>query len=185
MVKLQDIVDRIKSMEGTHYVFPLKDECREKILDIERNITATAGIRVSNVGVEECLKRQYVICIIKDKRFRPPPEPTIRLISDDIILGEEVLPHAKEEFLANVKESILWLSEEFVMYPERYGGGKECFLMPPVAFPEVGEYDGATNIVSCSPAPPSDMYIRETHGYEDDPKLATILVGFDFPNLEN
>ena len=73
MVKLQDIVDRIKLMDGTHHVFSLKNECREKILDIEKNITAAAGIRVSNIGVEECLKRQYVICIIKDKRFRPPP----------------------------------------------------------------------------------------------------------------
>ena len=56
--------------------------------------------------------------------------------------------------------------------------------MPPVSFPEVNEFEGAENIVSCSPAPPSDMYIRAKHGYEDDPKLATILVGFDFPNLE-
>ena len=71
------------------------------------------------------------------------------------------------------------------MYPERYGGGKECFVMPPVSFPDVNEFEGSANIVSCSPAPPSDMYIRSTNGYEDDPTLATILVGFDFPNLES
>lgn len=183
MVKLQEIVDRIKLMGGTNYVFPLKDECREKILEIESNITATAGIRVKNLGVEECMTRQYVICIIKDKRFRPPPEPTIKLESDGIILGEEVLPCVKDEFLANVDEPVLWLSEEFVMYPARYGGGRECFVMPPVSFPEVSEF-GAKNVVSCSPDTPCDMYIREYHGYEDDPKLATILVGFDFPDLE-
>jgi len=34
-------------------------------------------------------------------------------------------------------------------------------------------------VVSCSPAAPADMMLREMHGYEDNPKLASILVGFD------
>ena len=116
----------IKEMRGVVHAFPLNVECREKILEIESNITAALGIKVINEGVIECLKRQYIICIIKRASFRPPPEPTVMLISDDgVVLGEEVLPHFKKEFLANVKEDIIWLSEEFVMYPERKGQRKE------------------------------------------------------------
>ena len=101
------------------------------------------------------------------------------LISDDgVILGEEVLPNRMKEFLANNKEEIIWLSEEFVMYPDRKGNQREFFVMPPVSFPEVTEM-GMQNVVSCSPSAPADMMLREMHGYEDDPKLASILIGFD------
>jgi hypothetical protein len=34
-------------------------------------------------------------------------------------------------------------------------------------------------VVSCSPSPPADMYVRATHGLPDDPKLASILIGYD------
>jgi hypothetical protein len=179
MAKMNDVVARIKEMKGTIHVFPLNDSCRSKITDIEKNIKASLGIPVINAGVEECLERKYVICIIKKANFRPPPEPTVMLISDDgIILGEEVLPTRMKEFLATNKEEIIWLSEEFVMYPERKGKSREFFVMPPVSFPEVTEM-GMKNVVSCSPSAPSDMMLREMHGYEDDPKLASILIGFD------
>jgi hypothetical protein len=179
MAKMNDILARLKEMKGTIYVFSLEDSCRSKIWDIEKDIKATLGIPVVNIGVEECLERKYVVCIIKKANFRPPPEPTVMLVSDDgIVLGEEILPFRKKEFLANVKEEIIWLSEEFVMYPDRRGNQKEFFIMPPVSFPEVTEM-GMRNVVSCSPSAPSDMMLREMHGYKDDPKLASILIGFD------
>ena len=182
MVTMADIISRIKEMKGVKEVFLLNDACREKILEIESNITACLGIKVINEGVIECLKRQYIICIIKRASSRPPPEPTVMLVSDDgVVLGEEVLPHYKKEFLEKVKEEIIWLSEEFVMYPERRGKNKEYFVMPPVSFPEVEEF-GMLDVVSCSPSAPSDIMLRQMHGYEDDPKLASILVGFNAPD---
>ncbi len=179
MAKMSDVVARLKEMKGTIHVFPLSDSCRSKIVDIEKDIKATLGIPVINMGVEKCLERKYVVCIIKKASFRPPPEPTVMLLSDDgIVLGEEVLPNRMKEFLATNKEEIIWLSEEFVMYPERKGKEREFFVMPPVSFPEVTEM-GMKNVVSCSPSAPADMMLREMHGFEDDPKLASILIGFD------
>jgi len=182
MVRMEDIVSRIREMRGVVHVFPLNDTCRDRIWDIEKDIKAALGIPVINKGVEECLARKHIICIIKKASFRPPPEPTVMLVSDDgVVLGEEVLPHVKKKFLENVKEEIIWLSEEFVLYPDRRGGRREYFVMPPVSFPEVEEM-GMQNVVSCSPAAPADMMLRQMHGYEDDPKLASILVGFDTPD---
>ncbi len=182
MVQMADIISRIAEMRGSMHVFPLNDDCREKILDIESDIKAALGIKVINEGVKECLSREHVVCIIKKASFRPPPEPTVMLLSDDgVVLGEEVLPYYKKEFLANVKEDIIWLSEEFVMYPERKGNRSESFIMPPVSFPEVEEF-GMLDVVSCSPSAPADMMLRKMHGYEDDAKLASILVGFNAPD---
>jgi hypothetical protein len=179
MVKMTDILARLQQMKGVIHVFPLNNDCRCKIWDIEKEIKATLGIPVINTGVQECLERKYVVCIIKKASFRPPPEPTVMLLSDDgIVLGEEVLPNRKKEFLATNKEEIIWLSEEFVMYPQRTGASKEFFVMPPVSFPEITEM-GMKKVVSCSPSAPADMMLRQMHGFEDNPKLASILIGFD------
>ena len=178
---MADIVSRLEELRGAVHVFPLNGECREKILSIESNIKAALGIKVINKGVTECLSRQHVLCIIKRASFRPPPEPTVMLISDDgVVLGEEILPHRKKEFLESVKEDIIWLSDEFVMYPGRKGERGESFVMPPVSFPEVEEF-GMLDVVSCSPSAPADMMLRKMHGFEDNPKLASILIGFNAP----
>ncbi len=179
MVGTSDILTRLTEMKGTVHVFRLDDNCRDKILEIEKSIKAAMLIPCINAGVEECLKRQYVFAIIKNRSFRPPPEATVVLYSDDgTILGEEILPFKKKQFLEGNKEDIVWLSEEFVLYPERKGKAMEFFVMPPVSFPEMEEM-GMKNVVSCSPSAPSDMMLRQQHGYEDDPKLASILIGFD------
>ena len=57
MVKMSDVVARLKEMKGTIHVFPLNDSCRSKITDIEKDIKASLGIPVINAGVEECLER--------------------------------------------------------------------------------------------------------------------------------
>ncbi len=59
---------------------------------------------------------------------------------------------------------------------------KECFLMPPVSFPELESMPGIADVVSCSPSAPADVMLRTMHGLEDNPKYASILVGF---NVEN
>ena len=136
-----------------------------------------------NQGLEECLTRQHVICIIKNKSFRPPPEPTVLLVTGDgVRLGEEVLPGDRKRF--ENRPEVVFLSEDFVVYTDRMGTEREYFLMPPVSFPEVAAIEGVSNVVSCSPSPPSDMKLREVHGVDDDPKLASILIGFDCGTLE-
>ncbi|MBI0584200.1 MAG: hypothetical protein ISF22_08245 [Methanomassiliicoccus sp.] len=180
MARMNDVLERLRGMRGTVHAFVLNDICRDKIWDIEKEIKAALNIPVINKGVEECLHRKHVVCIIKKASFRPPPEPTVMLLTNSgVVLGEEILPPFKKKFLENVKEEIIWLSEEFVIYPERRGGNKEFFVMPPVSFPEVEEL-GMSDVVSCSPSAPADMMLREMHGYEDDPKLASILVGFNW-----
>lgn len=180
MVGLSDVINRLSEIKGTVVAFKLNDECRNDILEIEKDIKAAMLIPCINAGVEECLKRQYVFCIIKSSSFRPPPEATVVLYSDNgIVLGEEILPYKKNQFLEEIKEDIIWLSEEFVLYPERKGNAMEFFVMPPVSFPEMSEM-GMKDVVSCSPSAPADLMLRKMHGYEDDPKLASILIGFNF-----
>jgi len=177
------VVERLKQLDGVLYAFEIAPDIKEQLMEIEKQIRATLGIEVKNTGVEECLKRNHIICIIKDRRFRPPPEPTIYLVADDgTILGQEVLE--KDKFKFQCADDVIFLSDDFVVFTDRRPkpGSKEFFLMPPVRFPEVEEIDGVKNVVSCSPSPLGDLLIRKVHGITDDPKLASVLVGFDLEN---
>jgi hypothetical protein len=179
MAKVEQVIDLLQEMEGSVHVFKLDDATRKKVVEIEKDVKATLGISCANLGVQECLKRQNVIVVVKDSRFRPPPEPTVLLIADDgeVILGREIFPHERKDF--EDQPNVIFLSEDFIVYTDRKPKTKEIFVMPPVSFPEVAALPGVKNVVSCSPSPPADMYVRATHGLIDDPKLASILIGYD------
>ena len=178
MVTIDEVVDFISRMAGSRHVFPLKAEAKENLIKIEESVKATFGINCSNQGVMDCLARENIVVIIKDSRFRPPPEPTVLLMADDgMIIGKEIFPEQKAQYLD--REDVVFLSDEFILFPELKPKGKESFVMPPVSFPEVEKMLGTKNVVSCSPSPPGDMFVRSLHGLPDDPKLASILVGYD------
>jgi hypothetical protein len=179
MSKVEDIIRMLENIEGSVHVFRLDDATREKVVEIERDVKAVLGISCVNLGVEECLHRKNIIVVVKDSRFRPPPEPTVLLVADggDVILGREIFPHERKEFEG--KPNILFLSQDFIVYTDRMPKTKEIFVMPPVAFPELSELPEIENVVSCSPSPPADMYVRAMHGLPDDPRLASILIGYD------
>ena len=152
MTSLEQAIGIIKGMSGTLQVFPLDEETREGILKVERNIKSQMGMEVKNEGLEQCLARQYVLCILKNKSFRPPPEPTVQLIADEgIVIGTEVLPGQHEKYQG--RDDILWLCEDFVVFMDRQPKHKEFFFMPPVSFPELKAIHGVDAIVSCSPSP--------------------------------
>lgn len=182
---MQEIVEGLKHLEGVVYAFEVSPAVRDKLAEIEKHIKATLDIEVRNTGIEECLRRKHVVCIIKNKMFRPPPEPTIYLVAEDgTILGQEVLEKDKGK-LRDI-DDIIYLSDDFIVFPHRKPkpGSKEFFLMPPVRFPEVEAFKYTKNVVSCSPSPIGDMLIRKSHGVDDDPKLASVLIGFDIEGEE-
>ncbi|MCG7845223.1 MAG: hypothetical protein MIO90_07325 [Methanomassiliicoccales archaeon] len=173
-------VEIIKGMTGTRLAFVLKPEVVDAIRKVEDSIKSQIGLDVVNEGISQCLRRQYVICVIKDTRFRPPPEPTVLMMGDtDLVIGTEILPG--QHSLFQDKENICWLGDDFVVFTDKVPKTKEYFLMPPVSFPELEQIPGAKNVVSCSPSPLGDLIIKNHYDLEDNPKLASILVGFDMP----
>jgi hypothetical protein len=181
MASMEEVIGLLKKMDGSQHVFKLDDRSRNKLIEIEVNVKASLGITCRNIGVEECLKRDHVVVVIKDKRFRPPPEPTVLLVADeDTIIGKEIFPNEREQYKKD--ENVMFLSEDFIVFMDKKPKSKECFLMPPVSFPEIAALPGTKNVTSCSPSPPGDMFVRAMHNLPDDPLLASILIGYDDVN---
>lgn len=170
----------VKGLKGVVEAFYLDDEIIDAVKKEEATVTASGGINVVNEGVNQAFQREKVICIVKDPRFRPPPEPTVILKSSDgKIMGVEVFPDTAKQY--QDRTDVIWLSDGFIVFPTVMPEemGDEKFVMPPVSFPELNESNGCKNVVSCSPAPTCDKMIREWHGMDDNGKLASILVAYD------
>ena len=168
----------IKGLTGVLRAFYLDDTILNELREEESKVKGSMNIGILNEGFNEALKREKVICIVKNKTFRPPPEPTVILRSGDgSIMGEEVFPHTMH--LYEGREDLLWMGDAFVVFPTVSAKGSETFVMPPIPFVELNESNGCTNVISCSPAPTSDVMIKNYYNLEDDATLATILVAFD------
>ena len=168
----------IKGMKGVVEAFYLDKDILEKVRQEEATVKAVGKVDVVNEGFNQALKRENVICIVKDPRFRPPPEPTVVLESGDgKRLGEEVFPWTREQY--SERKDVVFMQDSFVLFPYVKSSGGEYFIMPPVSFPELNESNGCYNVVSCSPAPTCDAAIRAYAGLPEDTKLASILVAFN------
>ncbi len=178
MVDKNAVLGTLRSMDGVEKAFLLDQEILERLRQEEKGVKAIMDISVRNDGFNAALEREHVACIIKNTRFRPPPEPTVLLQDDEgTVMGIEVFPHTRGEY--DEREDVFWLSEDFVVFPGVKAARQEFFVMPPVSFPELDESLGCRDVVSCSPSPTSDVMIKEHYGLEDDPRLASILVAFN------
>lgn len=174
----EKVLETLSDMEGVVETFRVNGEILEDLRKIESQIRATLDLEVKNEGIDECLKRQNIYCIIKDGRFRPPPEPTVLLMGDgELIMGKEIIPTDKTDYSS--MEEAVFLSEDFVLFKNIKPKDREYFLMPPIPFPEVEEIEGTEDVVSSSPSGLGDQFLRKTHGLIDDPRLASVIIGFN------
>ena len=179
---VENAVKIIKKLKGVLDVQELSEEDNKALLEIESSRKGDM-IPVVNTGLEECMKQDFYLVVLKNTDFRAPPIPTVLLVTDKgRILGKELLSLHEKEKYQNRKDTY-FLSPEFVIFkPDESTRSmqkeKEFFLLPPVPFPELENIGGITDVVSCSPSTEGDSYLKDKYGYPQDPHIATILVGF-------
>lgn len=169
----EDILRRLRALPGVVGATYVDASDRDFL---RRRLTEAAA---ENRGVLEVLQRDRVICIFKDARFRPPPEPTVLLVDEaGTILGRELV--AGESSPADRR--VAFLGKDFVLYSGARPEGRYRFLLPPVRFPELEGIPGITRVVSASPDTPQDEYLRGRHGVRPGREHASVLIGFDLRN---
>ena len=188
---LQEVIDTINPLRGVLDVGVLTDEVRKNVLKIEMD-KAGELIPVINMGVNECLNRDYTVAIIKNASFRPPPTATVQLVDNKgNLLGEEIVSNNQKKKYKE-DEKAKFINPDFVLLKDQKdieedlktenlekNPKKLSFVLPPVLFIEVEELEDTCDVVSSSPDPLADLYLKEVFNFEDDPKLASILVGFN------
>ena len=175
--QLREVLRVLSGLRGVRQAFYLTMPMREGLERMERICPSFGPLVVNNEGVLACMKREHVACIIKDRTFRLPPKPTVLLIdSDGHVIGHELLPGTKPR---KGQERAIFIGKDFVVYFEKGKGKGAKFVLPEVPFAEVEELAGVKNVVSSSPSTSGDFFLKREAGLDDDPRLASILIGFD------
>lgn len=176
--KLVEVEKLLSRMRGVRHTFYLNNEAKTGLAEIERKYPSIGPLTVKNEGVLECLKREHVACIVKDRTFRGPPHPTVVLVNEKgTVIGRELLPGEKVDQTESGRA--LFLGKDFIVFVGKGTGKGARFVLPPVAFKEVEGVEGTSCVVSSSPSTMGDLFLRKRAGLEDDPELASVLIGFD------
>lgn len=176
--KLDEVLSTLSSLKGVRRAFFLDDDMRSGLARVEKEYPSLGPLVVRNDGVRECLKREHVACVIKDRHFRPPPIPTVVLVDEDgTVIGKEVLPG--EKIATGPGTKAFMLGKDFVVFYEKGKGKGARFVLPPVPFKEAEGIAGLRRVCSSSPSTAGDFLLRECMALDDDPKLASVLVAFD------
>lgn len=179
---VEDTVNIIKSLKGVLGVQLISKEDKEALLKIE-SFHDDDLIPVINEGLEECLNREFCLVMFKTAEFRIPPEPTVILKTDTgRILGHELVSNDDHENYTT-RNDIIFLSNNFILFKQEKSINrnvieKQQFILPPIPFPELDDVEEIVDIVSGTPSTMGDEYIKNSFGYPQDPKIATVLIGF-------
>ncbi|MGB9978653.1 hypothetical protein [Methanobacterium sp.] len=179
---VENAIKIIEKLKGVLDVQKLSEEDKENLLEIESGRKGDI-IPVINRGLEECMKKDFYLVVLKNEEFRSPPIPTVLLVTDKgRTLGQELISPQEKEKYQNRKDAY-FLSPEFVIFkPDETTRSiqkeKEFFILPSVPFPELDNLEEVIDVVSCSPSTMGDSYLKDKYGYPQDPHIATILVGF-------
>jgi len=179
---LEDVTSIITGLKGVLSVQILSKENKEELLKIEAFCNDDI-IPVINEGLNECLSREFCLVMFKTSEFRIPPEPTVILKTDTgRILGQEIISiEDKEDYMDH--DDVIFLSNNFILFKQDNIGSrnikeKQQFILPPIPFPELNGVNGIFDVVSGTPSTKGDEYIKNSYDYPQDPKIATILIGF-------
>ncbi|HKZ89838.1 MAG TPA: hypothetical protein VJ300_06230 [Thermoplasmata archaeon] len=168
------VLERIRGIVGVVRAELLRSEDRNEI--VRRAVPQAAD----NRGVSEVLSRGRVVCLFKDRTFRPPPEPTLLLVDErGRVLGQEIIPGLP---VAHPGTKAVRLGRDFLLFADQESSGRLRFVLPPVRFPELEDVRDIDRLVSASPDPPQDDYLRARFGIPPGTELASILVGYDEQN---
>jgi hypothetical protein len=191
------ILEILRGVRGVNAVGRLNGEQLRSVAELEARHEATTVIPLHNVGVRLLARRDACYVLLKDGSFRPPNVPTVYLVEEG---AREGSPHAicidgawytvvgEEVFDASARyaEPAIPLDTSFVIYPDRRSSSQvPCtFILPPIVFPELEGQAidlGISGIISISPSPAADSYLRTAFGFPPTNALATLLIGCNLP----
>jgi hypothetical protein len=166
------VLGLLRGLPGVLGVEVLPNELRSEL----RKLATPAA--AENLGVEAVLSRQRAVCLFKGRSFRGPPESALLMMDEHgTVLGRELT--GPEDRPAPGERWSVYLGRDFVLVQGQRPSGRLRFVLPPVRFPELESVASVCRVVSGSPDPPQDEWLRAHFGVKGGKDLASILVGYD------
>lgn len=179
MTVTEDVVSYLSKMRGVVCVREMDDKISNAIKDIESKVKTRIDDDYVNVGYEIAMKKAHRVFVIFGEEFQYVKYSVVKLMSSDgTILGttlsREEIPEYKK------RDDVIWISEDFVVFPYVKGQGEEAFVLYPFEIKELDEnIPGCKGAIGTSPTTSSDIYLKKIAGVGLTEKVYTIVVAFD------
>ena len=168
----------VSDVEGAVDAKLMDENIARAVLDEEATVRSTVGVDVVNRAFQEVFKREIRICVFCDRKISTHDDSTLTLEDPSGNVLGRIL---SKRMIAEYKDrtDVIWVSDDFVMFPNVEPTGKEVFILHPMSFPLINENDGCKDVVLCSPAPSSDIILKKYYGVDLRADLATMVLGYD------
>ncbi len=139
-------------------------------------VDTSFGMPIENEAMKACFSCDFVLCVYVDTSFEQP-ENIIMMMQDSMgnVFGHSVPASQIENYLG--REDVVWLSYDFVLYPNVDAGEDMSLVMLPQEYHGFSEGDGISEALVFYPAVTTDCIIKEKYGDPGDSGVATMLMG--------
>ena len=179
MALMSDMLDYLRTVEGVLDVFEMDDEISNKIWDIEKSVRTTVRNEYKNVGYDFAMDRKHRVCVFYDDTYLFGKRSIVKLMSSDgTIMGTSLHPEEIESYKG--RDVIIWISDDFIVFPNIVGKGEEAFVLYPIDIPEISEHVPESNrVIGTSPTLSSDTALKSRFEKPLIKGIFTMVIAFD------
>ncbi len=179
MSKLPEhIIETLKKHKGVQKVEPLDNDIIDKIKEEDLSVGTSFGMAIDNQALYDCFSKDFVLCVYANYSFQHSVNSTMMMKdSNGNVVGHDISEVQIKEY--QDKEDLVWLSDNFVLYPNVDMNEDLRLVMMPQEYRGFSYEDGVSEATIFYPMPSTDCMIRNKYGDLMDPQIATLIMGIN------
>lgn len=185
---LTEAIDVLRHCVGVESIRVLTSDEKDRLLTVEEaaeDKIAYGMCKTSNNGLREALLRDFTAVILVDSStYEYPHHPSMVMVYDDIVVGEQVKdPAIREGLRKDRKNFFLW--DEFVIYTPILPREKEAkqrlrMVYKPMEVTQLESVNCIDDAVFGTPSTEGDTLLKELmNSGERHPEIGTCVIGFN------
>jgi len=138
----------------------------------------SGGMKLENIGVVQCCRKQFVGVMFCRGEFRRPDACSMYMINNKgVIIGREVTKSEKETMKDD--PNIAWLSSTMAMFLDKVDSNDARFIISAMPFKPEGMPQGMEAVIYY-PSVVTAKKLNEIYGVDDENStVSTILIGIN------
>ncbi|MGN1044761.1 MAG: hypothetical protein ACI4Q9_02240 [Candidatus Methanomethylophilaceae archaeon] len=179
MSVIDNVISFIMEQEGVVGVFEMDDEASREIDRIEKSVVTRTNHEYRSIGYELAMKRQHRLCVFYTNDFTVDMRSRLKLMSSDgTVMGTTLMRDEIDEY--KERDDVLWVSDDFVVFPDVRGEGDEMFVLYPYEYKALQQAaEGCVDPIGISPTPSSDHYLKQRSGTPESSMIFSTIIAFD------
>ena len=174
-----DVEAYLKTVQGVLDVAEMDDKISNDVWDVEKRVRTTLKTEYKNIGFDIAMKKHNRLCVFYDDTYVFGKRSIVKLVADDgTVMGTTLYPNEIQEYKG--RDDVIWISDDFVLFPYAVGKGGEAFVLYPFDMPEVKEnVPSVKSVMGTSPTAESDTVLKKRFGKPLTGGMYTVVVAFD------